>query len=229
MKLQVQPHLRVASGFVAFLFAAALAFYVPSLVLSQDTQPPPASRVSIVRPFATRLAGSTSVVTTASASPGPRARDAVGVRERDVTNRSRVRTTHSNYVAAAAPEERRLVIAAPLRVVATVGQPVTIIVIAADAGPDTIANLTAATSGFAAAFATNAAHSQGTLTWTPGPEFAGRTHLVTFTASNARSASVVTTIEVGPSPARAPSPVTLDSPMLSVADDENVALLYPDE
>jgi hypothetical protein len=112
-------------------------------------------------------------------------------------------------------------IAAPIRVVATVGQPVTIIVIASDFGPETLENLTAETSGFVAGFTTNAAHSQGTLIWTPGADDVGVEHRVTFTVSGARSASVITMITVGQSLTE--PPITIENPIVTICDEEDMA------
>jgi PKD repeat protein len=88
---------------------------------------------------------------------------------------------------------------------------ITFTVSAADPDGEAIASLTAAPLPSGATFASNAAHTSGTFSWTPNLFQAG-TYSVTFTASNALSGTATTSITVihmdRPPVVTAPSAVT---------------------
>ncbi len=117
------------------------------------------------------------------------------------------------------------VVLAPPTATATENGQLTVTVTASD--PDSQAITSLAVSGLPAgnnaSFVTNAAHTQGTLTWTPG-WFDGRAtpYTVTFTASNTQSGSATTSITVANVDR---SPVVTSPATASVAEGQTLTVV----
>ncbi len=119
------------------------------------------------------------------------------------------------------------VVVAPSTITAYRGQALQLNVTASDIDSPSITSLTANLSGLPAGhnavFTSNASHTAGTLTWTPvASEVRTAPYNVTFTATNAKSASATTAIGVeqpnaAPVPVLAATPQTGAPPMLVTA------------
>ena len=91
--------------------------------------------------------------------------------------------------------DRAPVVTAPATLAAMEGVALVVNVSASDPDGEAINSLTAAPIPFGASFTTNAAHTSGTLNWTPDFTQAG-SYPIVFAASNARTGSATTTIAV---------------------------------
>lgn len=93
------------------------------------------------------------------------------------------------------PGDRAPVVTAPLSVAGNVNTLISFTVSAVDPDGDALVSLTAAPLPLGATFTSNAAHTAGTLAWTPSFSQAGG-YSVTFTAANSLSGMATTAITV---------------------------------
>src|SRR6185503_15684166 len=100
--------------------------------------------------------------------------------------------------------DRAPLVAAPATVTGQPGLPVSVVVSAADPDNDSIGSLSwdllGLPAGNDASFSSNAAHTSGTLTWTPQIADLPGPYSVTFTATNALSGNGTTSIALNRPP-----------------------------
>ncbi len=157
--------------------------------LTADLTGLPAGHNAVFTPNASRTAGTLTWTPQSTDGAGPYT----------------VRFTAANALSAAAVTSLRIdlepVVTAPATVTATEASMLTVNITASDPDGSALTSLAADLSGLPpgnnAAFTVNAARTQGTFTWTPSAsDSRGTPYVITFTAANALSTTISTSITV---------------------------------